>query len=52
MTLLGIGVLGGNAKTEYFVLSVSAAAIPARSVERVDISPPLNADQDRELKGL
>ncbi len=37
----------GNEKTEYFVLSVRAAAIPARSVEMAAISPPLIADQDK-----
>ena len=33
-------VAGGNANTEYFVLSVRAEAKPARSVEMADISPP------------
>lgn len=47
ITLLAIGVLGGNENTEYFVLSVSAEAKPARSVEMADISPPLNADRDK-----
>ncbi len=36
ITLLAIGVAGGNAKTEYFVLSVRAAAMPARSVVIAD----------------
>ena len=40
ITLLAIGVAGGNANIEYFVLSVSAEAKPARSVEMADISPP------------
>ena len=31
--LFAIGDGGGNEKTEYFVLSVKAAAIPARSVD-------------------
>ena len=52
MTALGITVAGGNEKTEYFVLSVSAAAIPARSVEMAAISPPSISDQDKVLAGL
>ena len=38
ITLLGITVAGGKLKTEYFVLSVSAAAIPARSVDMAAIA--------------
>jgi hypothetical protein len=45
ITALGITVAGGNEKTEYFVLSVRAAAMPARSVEMAAISPPLIADR-------
>ena len=48
ITLLAITVAGGNEKTEYFVLSVSAEAMPARSVEMAAISPPLIADRDKE----
>ena len=48
MQLLAIGDGGGNEKTEYFVLSVRAAAIPARSVEMAAISPPSISDQDTE----
>ena len=48
ITLLGITVAGGNENTEYFVLSVSAAAIPARSVDMAAISPPSISDQDME----
>jgi hypothetical protein len=40
ITLLAMGVDGGKAKTEYFVLSVRAEAMPARSVEMAAISPP------------
>ena len=47
MTLLAIGVAGGNEKTEYFVLSVRAAAIPARRVDMAAISPPSISDQDK-----
>ena len=36
ITLLAIGVAGGNAKTEYFVLSIRAAAMPARNVVIAD----------------
>jgi len=36
--LFAIGEDGGNEKTEYFVLSVSAAAIPARSVDMAAIA--------------
>ena len=41
-------VAGGNEKTEYFVLSVRAAASPARSVDMAAISPPSISDQDME----
>ena len=51
ITLFAIGVDGGNEKTEYFVLSVRAAAIPARSVEMAAISPPSISDQDMEQVG-
>ena len=51
MTLLAIGVAGGNEKTEYFVLSVRADAIPARSVEMAAISPPSISDQDTAREG-
>ena len=47
MTLFAIGVAGGNEKTEYFVLSVRAAAIPARRVDMAAISPPSISDQDK-----
>jgi hypothetical protein len=47
MTLLAIGVAGGNANTEYLVLSTRAAAIPARSVEMAAISPPSISDRDK-----
>lgn len=40
ITLLAIGVAGGKAYTEYFVLSVSAEAKPARRVDMEAISPP------------
>ncbi len=48
ITLFAIGVDGGNEKTEYFVLSVRAAAIPARSVDMAAISPPSISDRDKE----
>jgi hypothetical protein len=37
ITLFAIGVAGGNAKTEYFELSVRAEAKPARRVAIADI---------------
>ncbi len=48
-TLLTIGVLGGNENTEYLVLSTSAAAIVARSVEiaAVMVSQPCYADRGK-----
>ena len=46
-TELAIGVAGGNANTEYLVLSTSAAAIPARSVDMAAISPPSISDRDK-----
>ena len=49
ITLLGITVAGGKLNTEYFVLSVSAEAIPARSVDMAAISPPSISDQDKAL---
>lgn len=39
-TELAMGVAGGKANTEYFVLSVSAEAKPALSVDMAAISPP------------
>jgi hypothetical protein len=47
ITLLAMGVDGGNEKTEYLVLSTSAAAIPARSVDMAAISPPSISDRDK-----
>jgi hypothetical protein len=41
-TLFAIGVAGGKLKTEYLVLSVSAAAIEALRVVIAVISPPLS----------
>ena len=52
ITLLAITVAGGNENTEYFVLSVSAEAIPALSVDMAAISPPSISDQDMEQEGL
>ena len=51
MTLLAIGVAGGNENTEYFVLSVRAEASPARRVDMAAISPPSISDQDKEREG-
>ena len=42
MTLLAIGVAGGNENTLHLVLSVSAEAIEARRVVIAGISPPLS----------
>lgn len=40
ITLLAIGVAGGNENTEYFELSVRADAMLERSVVMAVISPP------------
>ena len=48
-TLLTIGVAGGNEKTEYLVLSTSAAAMVARRVEiAAMVSQPSSADLGKE----
>ncbi len=51
MTLLAIGVEGGNENTDHLVLSTRAEAMPARSVEMAAISPPSISDQDKAQEG-
>ena len=47
MTLLAIGVAGGNENTLHFVLSVSAEAIEARRVVIAGIAYPIMDEGDR-----